>query len=186
MGEKQALEDDAASCQRRMSAATQLIEGLSGEKVRWTMQSQQFQSQINRLVGDVLLATGFLSYTGPFNQEFRNLLIKDRWISEMDERSGAKSYYVKRNCKVLQIVSFYVLFVFCSINFSPSKHYHDDKQACTTKPNIPKNLIKKLSSIRENPICEVEPRQRLFFSRWIFNNMRQASTKRVFYLTFVV
>ena len=71
MSEKQALEDDAASCQRRMSAATQLIEGLSGEKVRWTMQSQQFQSQINRLVGDVLLATGFLSYTGPFNQEFR-------------------------------------------------------------------------------------------------------------------
>ena len=96
MGEKQALEDDAASCQRRMSAATQLIEGLSGEKVRWTMQSQQFQSQINRLVGDVLLATGFLSYTGPFNQEFRNLLIKDRWISEMDERSGAKSSYVNQ------------------------------------------------------------------------------------------
>ena len=93
---------------------------------------------------------------------------------------------LKRNCKVLQIVSFYVLFVFCSINFSPSKHYHDDKQACTTKPNIPQNLIKKLSSIRENPICEVEPRQRLFFSRWIFNNMRQASTKRVFHLTFVV
>ena len=90
MGEKQALEDDAASCQRRMSAATQLIEGLSGEKVRWTMQSQQFQSQINRLVGDVLLATGFLSYTGPFNQEFRNLLIKERWITEMDERPGFK------------------------------------------------------------------------------------------------
>ena len=76
MAEKQVLEDDASSCMRRMSAATQLIEGLQGEKVRWTIQSQNFQSQINRLVGDVLLSTGFLSYTGPFNQEFRNLLIK--------------------------------------------------------------------------------------------------------------
>uniref|UniRef100_A0A452H0X9 Dynein axonemal heavy chain 5 n=1 Tax=Gopherus agassizii TaxID=38772 RepID=A0A452H0X9_9SAUR len=83
MQEKQTLLDDAEACRRKMNNATALIEGLGGEKIRWTESSKNFQNQIIRLVGNVLLATGFLSYSGPFNQEYRNLLLR-LWKTEMD------------------------------------------------------------------------------------------------------
>jgi dynein heavy chain len=85
MAEKQALLDDAEACRRKMQNASALIDGLSGERIRWTEASKLFESQINRLIGDVLLATGFLSYTGPFNQEFRNLIMKN-WRNECNRR----------------------------------------------------------------------------------------------------
>jgi dynein heavy chain, axonemal len=37
------------------------------------------------LMGDVLILTGFLSYTGPFNQEFRTKMI-DVWSKELRSR----------------------------------------------------------------------------------------------------
>jgi dynein heavy chain, axonemal len=59
-----------------MTAATALINGLGGEKIRWTQQSREFKEEIGRLVGDVLLATGFLSYCGPYNQDYRSAMLK--------------------------------------------------------------------------------------------------------------
>jgi dynein heavy chain, axonemal len=85
MAEKQALLEDAESCRRKMQNASALIDGLAGERIRWTEASKMFESQINRLIGDVLIATGFLSYCGPFNQEFRNLISKN-WRHECNKR----------------------------------------------------------------------------------------------------
>ncbi|XP_040838895.1 dynein heavy chain 8, axonemal isoform X1 [Ochotona curzoniae] len=86
MNEKMDLLNDADMCRKKMQAASTLIDGLSGEKVRWTQQSKEFKAQINRLVGDILLCTGFLSYLGPFNQIFRNYLLKEQWEIELKAR----------------------------------------------------------------------------------------------------
>lgn len=39
------------------------------------MQSKEFDSQIQRLTGDCAVASAFVSYLGPFNKEFRELLM---------------------------------------------------------------------------------------------------------------
>jgi len=48
MKDKQTLVDDAEACRRKMANATALIDGLGGEKVRWTEQSKKFDQQIQR------------------------------------------------------------------------------------------------------------------------------------------
>ncbi|XP_044594901.1 dynein axonemal heavy chain 8 [Cotesia glomerata] len=80
MTEYQQVVDLANACQSKMDTASALIEGLSGERVRWTNQLSTFKSETERLIGDVLILTGFLSYCGPFNQEFR-VLTQKRWFN---------------------------------------------------------------------------------------------------------
>lgn len=81
-GKKAAVLDDAQKCTDKMNAATALIDGLSDERVRWTEQIAIFKTETERLVGDIIYLTGFLSYTGPFNQEFR-AICQETWRDEI-------------------------------------------------------------------------------------------------------
>ena len=84
--EKQKLANQADVCRRKMTAASTLINGLTGEKERWTMTSKQLKEQLGRLIGDTLLACGFLSYAGPFNQEYR-LQLMGTWKGLLSQKS---------------------------------------------------------------------------------------------------
>ncbi|KAG9395874.1 Dynein heavy chain and region D6 of dynein motor [Carpediemonas membranifera] len=83
MAEKQRLQDDADLTRRRMTAANALINGLSGEKARWTQQSKEFAETIRKLVGDVVIASAFMSYCGPYNQAFRHMLMTEMWTQSL-------------------------------------------------------------------------------------------------------
>lgn len=79
------IEDEADKCKNKMTSATALISGLDQERNRWTQQLAGFNLDIKYLLGDVIVLTGFLSYSGPFNQEYR-MHILDSWYKKMNEK----------------------------------------------------------------------------------------------------
>ncbi|XP_059616596.1 dynein axonemal heavy chain 8-like [Phlebotomus argentipes] len=73
---KEMVLGEAAECNNKLSAATQLISGLVDEKVRWTKQIEQFKAEIQMLIGDIFYMCGFVSYSGAFNEEFRSIIMR--------------------------------------------------------------------------------------------------------------
>ena len=97
--EKQKLANQADVCRRKMTSASTLINGLRGEKERWTVTSKTLKEQLGRLMGDTLLACGFLSYSGPFNQEYRAQLMS-AWMSLLK----SKNLSYTKNLNVLSLL----------------------------------------------------------------------------------
>lgn len=65
--ELQELEDQSNMMTRKLNSASKLISGLGSEQVRWSIDMERFKVDKVKLVGDCLLASSFLSYSGPFN-----------------------------------------------------------------------------------------------------------------------
>lgn len=86
LGSQKAIQDEANKCKNKMESATALIEGLDGERKRWTQQLAGFNSEIKYLLGDIVILTGFLSYSGPFNQEYRTNILQS-WYQKMNDKA---------------------------------------------------------------------------------------------------
>jgi len=70
----------------RANMADRLINGLADEKTRWELAVKSFDVQLNNLTGDALCASAFVSYVGSFNVKFRNMLVNEKWIPDLNER----------------------------------------------------------------------------------------------------
>ena len=80
MDKKQGAEDEAARCERRLSLANRLVTALGSEKGRWGDAIVQLTEDQSVVHGDVLLASSFVSYVGPFNKAFRDMIINDNFL----------------------------------------------------------------------------------------------------------
>lgn len=80
------LQEETEIMQRRLLAADMLISGLTSERNRWTDDLGKLQLERERLVGNCVLSSAFLCYTGPFNYEFRRTMVYEDWHKDIVER----------------------------------------------------------------------------------------------------
>jgi len=70
-----------------LSAAEELFEGLKSEEIRWSKDKENLNVSKDKLIGDVLLGSAFLSYAGPFSYEFRKRMIYEKWKGDIISRN---------------------------------------------------------------------------------------------------
>jgi len=81
------LKEKADLMERRLVAAERLIAGLDSERTRWTKDMQELDARRERLVGDCMLCSSFLSYAGGFTYDFRHQMTYQLWLDDIKERS---------------------------------------------------------------------------------------------------
>ena len=101
MGKKRSIEEGALALQKKMNQASALINGLAGERARWTEDAANFSDQKKRLVGDCAIGCAFMSYCGPFNQQFRSYLINEKFTADCE----ARNVPVTRNLDVISFLA---------------------------------------------------------------------------------
>jgi dynein heavy chain, axonemal len=84
--QKRLVEDDAEKCANKLSAAEKLVNGLAGENKRWSENVVILQGNVKSIVGDVLLASEFVSYIGAFSAKLRYWLWKDNWLPNISAK----------------------------------------------------------------------------------------------------
>ena len=80
------LQTEAGIMSKRLEAASKLIDGLTGERTRWSADVQILGQQKVKLIGDCLLGSSFLSYLGAFTAAYRKELTYEKFLTDVMEK----------------------------------------------------------------------------------------------------
>ena len=64
-----------------------MVNALGSESERWSTAIVTLTEQLKVIIGDVLLASAFVSYVGPFNKAFRDMIIKEKFMPFFKENN---------------------------------------------------------------------------------------------------
>jgi len=75
MHEKETAIAEQEKCNRKLNLAQRLVGALGSEQERWAQSIIDIGELLKVIIGDVLLASAFVSYVGPFNKVFRDKIL---------------------------------------------------------------------------------------------------------------
>ncbi|KAJ8613144.1 hypothetical protein CTAYLR_004792 [Chrysophaeum taylorii] len=87
--EKQEALDAVDKGQRKLDLAQRLTSALASENERWKESVVQMEQAKSLLTGDVLLASAFISYAGPFTKSFRDKLMVENFYEYLKKQLQA-------------------------------------------------------------------------------------------------
>jgi dynein heavy chain, axonemal len=79
------LNDDKAKIEVQLNRAEKLVVGLADEAARWTQTVKVLEVDLVNLIGNIILAAGFISYVGTFTAKYREGLLKE-WMGVCTEK----------------------------------------------------------------------------------------------------
>ena len=82
ISETQAIKSEMETVQNKVERSVSLLKNLSSEQERWEQGSATFQEHMSTLIGDCLLSSSFLAYSGFFDQQYRNSLMT-KWQARL-------------------------------------------------------------------------------------------------------
>ena len=89
ISETQEIKAEMSRVQFKVDRSVRLLDSLSQERSRWDEGSKSFETQIDTLIGDVLIAAAFLAYAGFYDQQFRKAMIDD-WLLHLAQSGIAR------------------------------------------------------------------------------------------------
>lgn len=80
--EIEAIKSETKQVQSKVERSERLLDSLSSERTRWDAGSKSFDTQIDTLVGDVLVAAALITYGGFYDQQYRKSMADD-WFHHL-------------------------------------------------------------------------------------------------------
>jgi len=103
--EKQQAIDDVERGTMKLDLAQRLTRALADENVRWAEGVAKLKEEKGLLIGDVLLASAFISYIGPFTSHFRDGLISRDWVPFLANAPGGVAIPMSPTANPLSILT---------------------------------------------------------------------------------
>lgn len=66
----------------KLDLANRLVGGLADENKRWKQSVIDLEKESLTMIGNAIISAAFVSYIGPFSQEFRLELWRDEWLAD--------------------------------------------------------------------------------------------------------